>query len=1062
MILNQRASVMLNMIAQQSWEEVKMRVETNPNEASVAIYLGENIQILPLHEACRIGAPLDVIKVLVNENRNALRTEGQFGYLPLHFACTCTMSLEAIQLLVELYPIAIRTPDAKGKYPLHIACQYGQSTPTIRFLVQSNPGTVYLRDVDNKRPGDHAKITNAKNLFKVQDVLSRADEYCEVSKAAQLKTEKEFSISIRALEEEHEEKLTQLQSYFQDELSSYRHLEEMLRRELDTESEKVVILNDEVSKNIEKINTITSAHGDLVDQLEIRNGNTLRELEEYRQGLMDTSHNQDEARQTVESMGQSEDSWSDESSVNEATFNQVVSIEQLESLKRQVEENDDNIKFLNFEFDEEKSRLQHEHRGQMKRLAHKIKALESKHEEEKAKLEEEHSSTIDSMSELVYKFDNPSNDSESKVSQSKIRGPEERDQEIQELICELATEKLMLASMEKRVGEHATNMEMMTLEYTEAKEQQCEVFNNAIESLTKQVNEQANEINDLAMKQEEEKAKLKEEYSTKAGVSALEDEELTLKHEEEMSKLKEEFDATMQILSERKELHAKEINILVSKHADERSMLEEEFNTRMERELQKQKSKLEEEYNAKAESQKLEVEELNSRHEEEMSNLEEEYKNTIVALSEEVEKHAQLAAKWKEEKCQLEEEFNKKIESMAEQVDQLEVKLSKHDEEMLQLRNEYDSKLEALKNDRGQFEAESEADFALRWEKEKSKLEAEFNTKVESLTKTIEKQSTEIDELTSKHETEMTNVEENCNTKVESLTLAHEETTSKLQEDYTNTIESLSKQLDVEMEKLGNKCDEKVESLMKKVSSQATEIEELKAKHEAEKKDLEGMYCAKVEPLEKKASDYEASMREMTARHLKEQEDLEEECMAKIEALTQMVTGQETELVNLKFAESESSERSVQIQQRLRTELEEEKSRVTFLLEEVKRYEAEIETLSKKCEQDTLKMKTEHAANLDKQALDQAMAYAEAEFDARYCGNSVGSKDSYSLTEQRQDVQKLFGKYNKLCNEYSYRLSTMKQISSLIGDAEMVMAEAEARREVDTGFSGFGVGVTAC
>jgi len=1053
---------MLNMIAQQSWEEVKMRVETNPNEASVAIYLGEKIQILPLHEACRIGAPLDIIKVLVNENRKALRTEGQFGYLPLHFACTCKMSLEAIQLLVELYPIAIRTPDAKGKYPLHIACQYGQSTPTIRFLVQSNPGTVYLRDVDNKRPGDHAKITNAKNLFKVQDVLSRADEYCEVSKAAQLKTEKEFSISIRALEEEHEEKLTQLQSYFQDELSSYRHLEEMLRRELDTESEKVVILNDEVSKNIEKINTITSAHGDLVNQLEIRNGKTLRELEEYRQGLMDTSHNQDEARQTVESMGQSEDSGSDESSVNEGTLNQVVSIEQLESLKRQVEENDDNIKFLNFEFDEEKSRLQHEHRAQMKSLAHKIKALESKHEEEKVKLEEEHSSTIDSMSELVYKFDNLSNDSESKVPQGKIRGPEERDQEIQELICELATEKLMLASMEKRVGEHATKMELMTLEYTEAKEQQCEVFNNAIESLTKQVDEQANEINDLAMKQEEEKAKLKEESSTKAGVSGLEDEELTLKHEKEMSKLKEEFDATMQILSERKELHVKEINILVSKHADERSMLEEEFNTRMERELQKQKSKLEEEYNAKAESQKLEVEELNSRHEEEMSNLEEEYKKTIDALSKEVEKHAQLAAKWKEEKCQLEEEFNKKIESMAEQVDQLEVKVSKHDEEMLQLRNEYDSKVEALKNDMGHFE--SEADFALRWEKEKSMLEAEFNTKVESLTKTIEKQSTEIDELTSKHETEMTNVEENCNTKVESLTLAHDKKTLRLQEDYTNTTESLteylSEQLDLEMEKLGNKCDEKVESLMKKVSSQATEIEELKAKHEAEKKDLEGMYNAKVESLEEKVSDYEVSMREMTARHLKEQEELEEECMAKIEALTKMVTGQETELVNF----AESSDRSVQIQQRLRTELEEESSRVTKLLEEVKRYEAEIETVSKKCEQDTLQMKTEHAANLDKQSLDQAMAYAEAEFDARFCGNSVRSKDSSSLTEQRQDVQKLFGKYNKLCNEYSYRLSSMKQIASLIGDAEMVMAEAEARREVETGFSGFGVGVglTAC
>jgi len=117
----------------------------------------------PLHSACRDGASLDVIKYLVEEEKEPLNKADNDGFYPLHYSCRGGASLDVIKYLV-LSPkrlTSIRTSrkrkaltqplleesdgdlkelldkaDRYGSYPLHLACHGGASLEVIKYLVE--------------------------------------------------------------------------------------------------------------------------------------------------------------------------------------------------------------------------------------------------------------------------------------------------------------------------------------------------------------------------------------------------------------------------------------------------------------------------------------------------------------------------------------------------------------------------------------------------------------------------------------------------------------------------------------------------------------------------------------------------------------------------------------------------------------------------------------------------------------------------------------------------------------------------------------------------------------
>ena len=177
-------SMLSELIDERSWDEVLLRLKTNPDEASKMIMRGGYGKSLPLHEACKLQPPTGVVKALIDAYKQAASTEGLWAFLPLHFAVRSN-SVEASVTLLEAYPDAARKKESKGKLPLHLACQWGASPDVVDRLLMSYPESIYDGDDDGKLPMDHAEGMKAHtaNRTGIIAVLECGPAYCAVSQA---------------------------------------------------------------------------------------------------------------------------------------------------------------------------------------------------------------------------------------------------------------------------------------------------------------------------------------------------------------------------------------------------------------------------------------------------------------------------------------------------------------------------------------------------------------------------------------------------------------------------------------------------------------------------------------------------------------------------------------------------------------------------------------------------------------------------------------------------------------------------------------------------------------
>jgi len=202
---------------------------------------------LPLHEACKLNPPADVVVALIRAYEPAVSSKGQWNFLPLHFAVRSN-SLQAVVPLLEAYPRAARLKEDGGKLALHLGCQWGASPDVIERLLTLYPEGIYVRDDDGKSPTDYAEALKAHSkddYDKILAAMERGLVYCAVSKAAFFRVKEEFDELMRGTVEAHNTHVTKLEKAHSEEIEVHRQLEDGLRSNLKHMGEKQVNLRDE-------------------------------------------------------------------------------------------------------------------------------------------------------------------------------------------------------------------------------------------------------------------------------------------------------------------------------------------------------------------------------------------------------------------------------------------------------------------------------------------------------------------------------------------------------------------------------------------------------------------------------------------------------------------------------------------------------------------------------------------------------------------------------------------------------------------------------------------------
>ena len=170
------------LIGKRDWEAIRKLLLTQSSivdEISNLRILADDRRGGPLHHACRLQPPLDVVHKISQSFSGSLDEIDGDGRFPLHIATRWGASARVIQFLIKVRPKAASIQDNFGKTPLHLTCKsyrsnfspsYEGSRPLTfkesMFLVvlaldQIAPDVVSLEDEDGATALDHAFSTEA-------------------------------------------------------------------------------------------------------------------------------------------------------------------------------------------------------------------------------------------------------------------------------------------------------------------------------------------------------------------------------------------------------------------------------------------------------------------------------------------------------------------------------------------------------------------------------------------------------------------------------------------------------------------------------------------------------------------------------------------------------------------------------------------------------------------------------------------------------------------------------------------------------------------------------------
>jgi len=120
-----------------------------------SIYVKESgYNRLPLHCACRKNANIDIVRLLVDRDKDALLEPDSLGRLPLHYALSNGADEQIITLLLLRDPISAKGVDERGWTPLHVACNVGASMKVIQLMLHANREAIVMKTKKGSTPLD--------------------------------------------------------------------------------------------------------------------------------------------------------------------------------------------------------------------------------------------------------------------------------------------------------------------------------------------------------------------------------------------------------------------------------------------------------------------------------------------------------------------------------------------------------------------------------------------------------------------------------------------------------------------------------------------------------------------------------------------------------------------------------------------------------------------------------------------------------------------------------------------------------------------------------------------
>lgn len=144
---------LLNLINKSQWEEAEFAAKTDPLAVCWKVVVpgfwdnSMSAKILPIHIACKKGAPVPLIKTLYRIHpRGLLKADSEYKRVPLHIACMHNCPQDTIVKLVELKSAAAKKKDSLGRLPIHYACKNPNIDVAIAHLIKAYPGSTKTAD----------------------------------------------------------------------------------------------------------------------------------------------------------------------------------------------------------------------------------------------------------------------------------------------------------------------------------------------------------------------------------------------------------------------------------------------------------------------------------------------------------------------------------------------------------------------------------------------------------------------------------------------------------------------------------------------------------------------------------------------------------------------------------------------------------------------------------------------------------------------------------------------------------------------------------------------------
>lgn len=161
------------LICQKQWDDALERLRNVPEEATAwTVHPIIQLRYLPLHYACIVHAPTDLVEALMEVHPVATSTECQeYNMLPLHLACQHSARPRVVEALLTVHKEAAATTDAFDLLPLHLACTQGACATVIEALVAAHPDAIAAVDSNGYTPKVYAETVIHPHSKKVLSML---------------------------------------------------------------------------------------------------------------------------------------------------------------------------------------------------------------------------------------------------------------------------------------------------------------------------------------------------------------------------------------------------------------------------------------------------------------------------------------------------------------------------------------------------------------------------------------------------------------------------------------------------------------------------------------------------------------------------------------------------------------------------------------------------------------------------------------------------------------------------------------------------------------------------